>query len=494
MSGSTMQRTCPSLILLLAMALVILSTSAMAQQRWETSPIFEETTAAGGFIARSGINSRVYLQEPAPQDFSWDVTLRLIEGRAAGFLFWANPDTDWGYTVYADARRNKLTLSKIAPWPAEQRLDEVPLLLTDSDVVRLRIVASSGIIRVYNFSDTIPAEIQPFPVLETIWQPSYGNRAGIYMVDSLAEYEIGDPYPTDPLPPVVRHRPTVGNYFYIYNPGIDEGAPWYINDHCFIRDDFGLWHLYGITHAQPADPLDERNFAHASAHWLTQRQWQKHPYALTYSPEQGESQLWAPHVIKKDNLYYMFYCAGSLESNWKYRIHLATSTDMYNWTRHSDNPLFMDYYDARDPMVLQFGDLYVMYYTANMDTIPSNHIVALRTSRDLINWSPARVAYVDPTQGSGAGPTESPFVVHYGEYFYLFIGPADDQYHRTAVFRSTTPFWWNASDRITDFPSHAAEVVQDVTGSWYVSDCGWDLNGVRLAPMEWYAPQEWSFE
>ena len=33
--------------------------------------------------------------------------------------------------------------------------------------------------------------------------------------------------------------------------------------------------------------------------------------------------------------------------------------------------------------------------------------------------------------------------------------------------------------------SHAAEVVRDLDGKWYVSRCGWGEGGVYLAPLVW---------
>ncbi|MEU2014129.1 glycosyl hydrolase family 32, partial [Nocardia sp. NPDC019302] len=56
-----------------------------------------------------------------------------------------------------------------------------------------------------------------------------------------------------------------GAFARIYDPGVGESGAWYINDHTIIRDDAGRWHLFGITHPEPADPFDETEFAHATA-------------------------------------------------------------------------------------------------------------------------------------------------------------------------------------------------------------------------------------
>jgi arabinan endo-1,5-alpha-L-arabinosidase len=95
----------------------------------------------------------------------------------------------------------------------------------------------------------------------------------------------------------------VGEYFQIYDPSIGEPNKWYINDHCFIRDTNGTWHLFGITHMEPALPMDEDNFAHATAQSLTQKEWKKEPFAFSVNPKISEEHLWAPHVIYQDGTY-----------------------------------------------------------------------------------------------------------------------------------------------------------------------------------------------
>jgi arabinan endo-1,5-alpha-L-arabinosidase len=35
------------------------------------------------------------------------------------------------------------------------------------------------------------------------------------------------------------------------------------------------------------------------------------------------------------------------------------------------------------------------------------------------------------------------------------------------------------------FPAHAAEIVQDTDGKWYVSRAGWGQGGLYLAPLIW---------
>lgn len=277
---------------------------------------------------------------------------------------------------------------------------------------------------------------------------------------------------------------TAGKMQRVYDPSIGEAEQWYINDHCFVLGNDGFWHLFGITHAEPANPLDEKNFAHAVAEHLTQKPWTKQPFALTAQSERwNEAHLWAPHVIRHDGTYYMFYCAGDRDHT-KYKIHLATSRDLRGWTRHPKNPMVVDGFDARDPFLLRVGDQWVMYYTATTESKGGNHIVAYRMSDDLVTWGERKVAFRDSSKGTYGGPTESPFVVRRGKFHYLFMGPRGG-YRGTDVFRSDSPFHWSPEDRVGHIDSHAAEVIRDVDGTWYVSHCGWGQGGVYLAALQW---------
>jgi len=280
-----------------------------------------------------------------------------------------------------------------------------------------------------------------------------------------------------------------GPFVKIYDPGVGENEPWYINDHCFIRGGDGTWHLFGITRQEPAQAMDETNFAHATAHALLQQPWDKQPFALTVArgAPWNEVHLWAPHVVQNGGLYYMFYCAGAPDHS-RYHINLATSPDLTNWSRSPKNPMVVDGFDARDPYVLKLKDKWVMYFCATSEPRGGNHIVAFVTSTDLLTWTNRGVAFTDPSVGTWGGPTESPFVVPHAGAYYLFVGPRDglhEEYDGTDVFRSADPFSWSLTNQVGHIPAHCAEVVQDGDGKWFVSRAGWGKGGVYLAPLTW---------
>lgn len=289
----------------------------------------------------------------------------------------------------------------------------------------------------------------------------------------------------------------VGDWIHLLGPAADD-EPWYINDHTFFRDRTGTWHLIGITHAEPLAPFDEVEFLHATAPHLL-GPWVRHDPALVADGDWGERHLWAPHVVDHDGRFWMFYCAGG-ESKDRYRIHLATSDDGWTWTRHPANPMVVDGFEARDPMVVRIDDRWVMYYTANAEPSGGAHVVAAVTSDDLVHWGGRRDVYRDRCTGTGAGPTESPFVVCVDGTWLLFIGPDYEGlvasmertgrydvrfYRRTRVLASDDPFHFDIDGEAAVLESHAAEVIVDVDGSTWISHCGWGQGGISIAPLRW---------
>lgn len=291
-----------------------------------------------------------------------------------------------------------------------------------------------------------------------------------------------------------------GAFTRIYDPSVGESEPWYVNDHTFIRDRDGLWHLIGITHEEPAAPDGEVHLAHATALGL-HGPWTKRPFATTADPRYHETVLWAPHVITHDDLYWMFVCAGGPKN--AYRIHLLTSDDCFNWQRHPSNPLVVDGFEARDPMVRRIEDRWVMYYTATSEPSGGQFVVIATVSDDLVHWEGRRIVYTDALSGTFGGPTESPFVVERDGAFYLFIGPDWDRltskleetgrfdqkgYRGTRVLASTDPFSFDLAHQVGFLDAHAVEVVVDADGSTWASHSGWGEGGVYLAPLRWEHP------
>lgn len=277
----------------------------------------------------------------------------------------------------------------------------------------------------------------------------------------------------------VRLIPGVKRRLLDASPSAEE--PWYINDHSLVRAADGRWHVFGIWHPEPAAPLDETFFLHASADDLEGAPWTIHDPVLHARTGQGETHVWAPHVIHHDGLYRMVYAGGTADHT-AYRITLATSEDLFTWTRH-EPVLFEDGFDARDPMLLRVGQEWLLYYTRTSAPHGGFHEVAVRRSEDLLAWSEARVAYRSAEHGTVGGPTESPFVVPAGQGWILFVCESGE-YDRTLAFFSRDPLSFIEAGRIdVDLDEHCAEIVVDGERTW-ITGGGWGRGGLTIRPLE----------
>ena len=264
--------------------------------------------------------------------------------------------------------------------------------------------------------------------------------------------------------------------------------PWCINDHTFVQGPDKTWHLFGITHPKPLDASRDPGLrlAHATAQTLRQSPWKALPPAVTRDWEKyREYLLWAPYVLRYRDTYYMYVCVGDKDTH-RYAIHLLTSADLQQWTRSPDNPVLVDGFDARDPMVMRVDDHWVLYYTATTTPEGGNHVVACVSSRDLVHWTNRLVVFTHPCAGTFGGPTESPFVVRRGDRYYLFV--CDGGW--TDVYLSRNPLHWEFDQKTARVQAHAAEIVRDVDGRWYLSRTGWTDGPVDLAPLFWHDGQD----
>lgn len=310
-----------------------------------------------------------------------------------------------------------------------------------------------------------------------------------YAMDSA--YAKDSMYAKDSAPPGDVPPPRwvgAGPFSYVYDPSTPQG-PRYLNDHTLIRAR-GRWHLFSIVgvsapRGEAPDSAAETSFAHASAPG-PHGPWTSHADALTVDPSYfDEEHLWAPHVVEADGTFWMFYAAGGGSGA---AINLATSTDLFTWTREPSGPLFRGI-AARDPMVLRIGGEWVMYYT-ELSGEGGHHVVSYRRSADLLHWSGPRVAFTDASTDATVSVTESPCVVERDGWYYLFIGPRGG-YEGTDVLASRDPFRFELAGYAGHVAGHAVEVVSD-GDAWYASAAGWFRNGLHVAPLHWLdAPPPW---
>lgn len=257
-------------------------------------------------------------------------------------------------------------------------------------------------------------------------------------------------------------------------------AEWVPNDHAVLQGKDGRWHAFGITHPKPPEGAADIHEAewmsfHAVTEPGTLREqlreaaWQDAPKLLPPADRPGEGrEFYAPAVVEKDGLYYMFYSPN--------QFRLALSDDLYQWT--PKGMLFEQNGFARDPYVYEHDGRYVMVYCATPG-------VWARTSIDLASWSDPTLIYQPPQPCE----TESPLVVRHEGLFYLFWCIHDGRNglydNRTYVFCSEDPFDFHGREPIAELAAHAPEVFRDEQGDWYMTSAEWPVRGISCAKLAW---------
>lgn len=249
-----------------------------------------------------------------------------------------------------------------------------------------------------------------------------------------------------------------------------------IADHAWIRDDTGRYHLFFHN--------EGHIFGSAIEHYISTdlEQLEYVGVALRPNPDGWDSYaLWAPHVVRYENFYYMFYTGvDGIDPAARQRIGLATSTDLIEWTRHPANrcpgtagagcvyqcdeswttwgkPDGEYNHQCRDPFVIRdpARKRWVMFATAKSTN--QYGVITVSYSNDLESWTGA--GFINATRrfdsGTGGQPTggqaENPFVMsHGGIHYLLFTDWQDSEDTLTVVNPRTIVQYTTSSTLIAD--------------------------------------------
>lgn len=261
---------------------------------------------------------------------------------------------------------------------------------------------------------------------------------------------------------------------------------WIVNDFTVIKGVDG-YHLIGITHPKPKGYVDPY---HHNPDTLHEAEWQLfHAFSPCLQAEEllrensftdkekilypqqrpGErNEIWAPHCIKKGDLYYLIYSPGE--------IRLALSADLYHFTPKG-TLLTLEPFD-RDPNVCFDGQQYILTYVAG-------NTLQYRTSPDLLSWSDPSLLQTNPFRN---GMSESPFLIRRKGIYYLFWAICDglngSYDNRTFVFASESLDDFEGRSPLTILPAHAPEILQEEE-RYYLASVFYPANGVSIAPLGW---------
>jgi hypothetical protein len=201
----------------------------------------------------------------------------------------------------------------------------------------------------------------------------------------------------------------------------------YVTDFCIIRHQ-GRYHLFHIRGERWTWPIGYRelDLGHATSTDLCV--WTPHDPVLPAGPAGAWDEMgnWAPDIIEKNAIFYCFYTGSDCNNN--QAIGLATSTNLFQWDKHPNNPVVMPgpWSDhqvgrdvaGRDAMVYHDGarNRYLLYYTATM--ADGRACLALAQSSDLIHWADLGPTYIEEDRTYNR--LESAYLVPHGGRYYLF--------------------------------------------------------------------------
>lgn len=204
---------------------------------------------------------------------------------------------------------------------------------------------------------------------------------------------------------------------------------------------------------------------------------------LNYETNVGGLQ--APHVIRIDGMYHMFY------GDWDYMmIQRSLDGKVFERWPYEDGRMGMftqgEGCNTRDPMVIRIGDVWHMYYTAHCDMIGA---VYCRTSKDLRAWSESTLVARGGLTGTGISSSECPHVVEIDGWYYLFRTQRYDPPAVTSVYRSKDPMDFGVDDRADEkfvcmLPVAAPEIVFH-EGRQYIAALRSDVQGIQIARLAW---------
>ncbi len=201
----------------------------------------------------------------------------------------------------------------------------------------------------------------------------------------------------------------------------------YVTDFCIVQH-AGLYHLFHIRGERWTWPVGYRELDLGHATSTDLRTWTPHAPVLPAGPVGAwdESGNWAPDIIEVDGVFYCYYTGSDKNNN--QAIGLATSTDLFTWEKHPQNPVVEPgpWSDravgrdvaCRDAMVYHdaANQRYLLYYTATM--ADGRACMGLAQSVDLIHWEDVGPTYVEEDRTYNR--LESAYLVPHDDKFYLF--------------------------------------------------------------------------
>ena len=242
-------------------------------------------------------------------------------------------------------------------------------------------------------------------------------------------------------------------------------------DPTIFRDDDGTYYLYGTG-------------ANSSMGFMTYQsadlqEWSgpvgaDNGYCLTKNTSFGNGGFWAPQVVRRNGVYYMFYTADE-------QIAVATATSAAGPFTQSEKRMIDAPCKTIDPFVLFDNDGKAYLYHVRLQD--GNRIFVAELTDDLMGIKEetakecitATLAW-ENTENAPWSVTEGPTVLHIDDTYYMFYSANDFRNidYAVGVAKAKSPFGpWEKSDKpiihrtnIGYYGTGHGDVFKDAKGQW----------------------------
>jgi len=254
-------------------------------------------------------------------------------------------------------------------------------------------------------------------------------------------------------------------------------------DHFLLEED-GVIHLFYLR-GNPAV-----NIGHATTTDLIH--WQYEEPLLSIGPWDDKA-MWAPHLIKQDNTWWMFYTGVPLSLAQQSGV--AVGSNLYTWFK-IPFPLYhpstswaewtpTGFAHGRDPHVIEYNGKFYMFVTAK--TFTNKGAVACAESVDLLNWTDIGPVFVNTTWHV----LESVFIMWRNNKWHMFF--TEETINGTSHMSSDSLFsGWDISNRRIIDIGHAPQISTMASGAEifsrhlvYNDHHGLQLYNLRMDTLTW---------
>ncbi len=221
----------------------------------------------------------------------------------------------------------------------------------------------------------------------------------------------------------------------------------------FFED--GTYHLFHLS--CPGDSLGHQ-YPYRCETWQRHAQtsdlvhWDEKPTALKPTESYDSGGCWTGSMIRKDDTYFLFYTGHVVGAHNPQTICLATSRDMITFEKDRRNPLLtpdptiFERIDFRDPYVFWNGDEgeYWMVIAARLAEGPIGRrgVIALATSKDLLNWTEPKPFY----EPYSTFCPECPEMFKLGDWWYLVYSHFSESSRTTYRISKSSHGPWRTPD------------------------------------------------